>query len=72
MTRVIRLAPANIIFFLMLIILSLCATTNLIAEDVSQCVKCHTSGRTLINTTREMADEIGDQPLESTESVGEG
>jgi hypothetical protein len=56
----------------MLIILSLCATTNLIAEDVSQCVKCHTSGRTLINTTREMADEIGDQPLESTESVGEG
>jgi hypothetical protein len=45
---------------------------NLAADGEDQCVKCHTSGRSLINVAREMADELGDQVLKSTESEGEG
>jgi hypothetical protein len=42
------------------------------ADGESQCVSCHTSGRSLVTATREIALELGDQILKSTESEGEG
>ncbi len=42
-----------------------------IAEDTSECVACHTTGRKLVQITREIA-KSQPAPLVSTESVGEG
>ena len=60
------------VIFLCVVLAAIIPPFTLAAEDVNQCVKCHTSGRSLIATTREISLEIGDAPLESPESVGEG
>ena len=52
-------------------LLFLLVLTPVAAED-SQCVTCHTSGRTLTKITRIIEDERGNLVLESPESVGEG
>ena len=57
------------LLFIMILLLIVPFVT--FGED-SQCVSCHTSGRQLITTAREIQAEIGDQPTKSTESVGEG
>lgn len=41
-------------------------------ENRSQCVVCHTSARTLIGITRELAKDPLRQPVVSLETVGEG
>ena len=43
-----------------------------VLAEGDQCVACHTSGRALINSVREIEAEIPEEPMESTESVGEG
>lgn len=52
-----------VLFFLIL-------TAGIWAED--QCVKCHTSARSLIKAVRELEAERGELIVESLESVGEG
>ena len=59
------------LFFFSLLLLAVVLPGFLLAED-SQCVKCHTSARSLIAATREIAAEVGNLITESPESVGEG
>ena len=60
------------VFILICLILLLVLPSYIGADGESQCVACHTSGRSLIKATREIADELGDEIMKSTESEGEG
>ena len=42
------------------------------AENVNQCVACHTSARNLIKITREIAETSPSKPAISSETSGEG
>ena len=58
----------SIITALLLLLLN---PTRAVAQEESQCVACHTTGRKLIQITREIA-RSHPAPAISTESVGEG
>ena len=60
----------TVILLICIVVLAL-LPLSVFAEE-SKCVSCHTSGRSLIQATREIADELGDQVMKSTESEGEG
>jgi hypothetical protein len=59
--------PVLLIVMLMLII----APLKVVAEEPSECINCHTTGRMLVQITREIA-KSRPAPQVSTESVGEG
>ena len=62
----------TLLLILTFLVIMLLVPFDAAADGEDQCIKCHTSGRSLIKATREIADEFGDQILKSTESEGEG
>ncbi len=63
----------TIIFLISAFLLLYNASSNLqCAENVNQCVACHTSAKNLIKITREIAETGQYKPAISSENSGEG
>ena len=60
------------LYLLLCILIFFVLNVLLFSDEVSECVECHTSARTLIGITRVIAEEFGELLLASPESEGEG